>query len=81
MTVHAEKKYACSTCGQKFGIQASCKRHEEKCGQTFLCSCGCPFTTIEALYMHAKRKNHEMPGKCQETCQTKLQEKLEGIKT
>lgn len=63
MTIHAEKNYKCSKCSREFGIEATCKRHEVKCGQTFLCTCGCPFTTSEALWMHAQRNNHPLPNK------------------
>ncbi|XP_068721216.1 ATM interactor-like [Montipora capricornis] len=61
MTVHAEKKNICSKCGKGFGLADACRRHELKCGQLFTCSCGCPYTTLEALLTHAKRKMHKFP--------------------
>ncbi|KAL9975719.1 hypothetical protein ACROYT_G012911 [Oculina patagonica] len=61
MTVHAEKKNVCSKCGRGFGLPDACRRHELKCGQLFTCSCGCPYTTIEALLTHARRQMHKLP--------------------
>ena len=61
MTVHAEKKNICGKCGKGFGLPDACRRHELKCGQLFTCSCGCPYTTIEALLTHAGRKMHKVP--------------------
>lgn len=61
MTVHAEKKNVCSKCGKGFGLPDTCRRHELKCGQLFICSCGCPYTTVEALFTHAQRQMHKLP--------------------
>lgn len=61
MTVHAEKKNICSKCGKGFGLPDACHRHELKCGQLFACSCGCPYTTMEALLTHAQRQMHKVP--------------------
>jgi len=61
MTVHAEKKNVCSKCGKGFGLPDTCRRHELKCGQLFICSCGCPYTTVEALFTHARRQMHKLP--------------------
>ena len=58
MTIHAEKKHKCNKCGRGFGMPDTCRRHESKCGKMFPCSCGCPFTTREAMLTHASRKNH-----------------------
>lgn len=66
MTVHAEKKNVCSKCGKGFGLPDACRRHELKCGQLFTCSCGCPYTTVEALLTHARRQMHKLP-ECYET--------------
>ena len=61
MTVHAEKKHICTKCGKGFGLPDACRRHEKKCGEMFPCSCGCPYTTREALLTHAKRHGHILP--------------------
>ncbi|KAJ7337105.1 hypothetical protein OS493_009957 [Desmophyllum pertusum] len=61
MTIHAEKKNVCSKCGKGFGLPDACRRHELKCGQLFTCSCGCPYTTREALLTHTRRQMHKLP--------------------
>ncbi|PIK36376.1 putative ATM interactor-like [Apostichopus japonicus] len=57
---HAEKKFVCERCGSKFGSSSYLDVHVSRCGQMFKCSCGVPYTTPEALYVHAKRQKHEL---------------------
>eukprot|EP00058_Branchiostoma_floridae_P026956 XP_002612447.1 hypothetical protein BRAFLDRAFT_214396 [Branchiostoma floridae] len=59
--MHAEKKLHCTKCGFGFAFKKDLKRHEKTCGQIWHCSCGCPYTTMEALETHAARKGHSLP--------------------
>ncbi|KAK6185950.1 hypothetical protein SNE40_008077 [Patella caerulea] len=60
--VHGEKKYLCGTCQKGFAFDRDLKRHRETCGVTFKCvTCGCPFTSPEAVLTHCKRKQHQAP--------------------
>ncbi|XP_066290070.1 ATM interactor-like [Branchiostoma lanceolatum] len=59
--MHAEKKFHCAKCGFGFAFTRDLERHEKTCGQIWHCSCGCPYTTMEALWTHAARKGHSLP--------------------
>lgn len=59
--VHAEKKYACSKCGKKFGAEWLAKHHEATCGTSWLCSCSATYQNREALLTHARRHSHTLP--------------------
>ncbi|XP_048576819.1 ATM interactor isoform X2 [Nematostella vectensis] len=61
MTIHADKKFTCTKCSRSFGMKDACERHEAKCGQIFHCTCTCPFSTREAMLMHAQRNQHDLP--------------------
>ncbi|CAH1270260.1 ATMIN [Branchiostoma lanceolatum] len=61
--MHAEKKFHCAKCGFGFAFTRDLERHEKTCGQIWHCSCGCPYTTMEALWTHAARKGHSLPDK------------------
>lgn len=61
-TVHSEKVFTCRRCGREFGLRDVCLRHENQCGEDFTCAtCGVVFHTKNALYKHAKRKQHSLP--------------------
>ncbi|KAJ8041804.1 ATM interactor [Holothuria leucospilota] len=64
---HAEKKFSCQKCGSRFGSAKYLEVHVNRCGQLFKCSCGAPYTTPEALYMHAKRQKHELTQEFMQT--------------
>ncbi|CAN7991863.1 unnamed protein product [Ixodes hexagonus] len=59
--VHAEKKYACSKCGKKFGVEWLTKHHESTCGTSWHCQCGATYRNREALLTHARRQMHALP--------------------
>lgn len=59
--VHAEKKYACSKCGKKFGAEWLSKHHESTCGTSWHCQCGATYQNREALLTHARRHMHALP--------------------
>ncbi|XP_002739021.1 uncharacterized protein LOC100378387 [Saccoglossus kowalevskii] len=60
--MHGVKKLECKRCKKKFGTKSDLNRHERNCGQIFKCTCGCPYTTREALQVHAKRQGHLLPA-------------------
>ncbi|KAK3603884.1 hypothetical protein CHS0354_042891 [Potamilus streckersoni] len=61
LKVHAEKRFACDKCGLKFGMERDRLRHQSHCGVLFHCgTCGCSYTTREALLTHCKRNNHQL---------------------
>nr|XP_054748639.1 ATM interactor-like [Lytechinus pictus] len=59
--VHAEKKYPCPKCEKRFSTQSHLASHERDCGKDFFCTCGEKHKSSTSLYMHAKRKQHELP--------------------
>nr|XP_015860416.1 ATM interactor [Peromyscus maniculatus bairdii] len=62
MKMHAEKKHKCSKCSNSYGTEWDLKRHEEDCGKTFQCTCGCPYASRTALQSHIYRTGHEIPA-------------------
>ncbi|KAI8504513.1 hypothetical protein Bbelb_176310 [Branchiostoma belcheri] len=71
--MHAEKKFHCTKCGFGFAFKKELERHEKTCGQIWHCSCGCPYTTMEALWTHAARKGHSLPDKLLKKDDSKVQ--------
>ncbi|XP_022103447.1 ATM interactor-like [Acanthaster planci] len=61
--VHGERTYLCRKCDFPFAFELQRRKHEKICGTIFTCSCGVPFTTRQALCMHAMRKKHKLPPK------------------
>ncbi|XP_071785867.1 uncharacterized protein [Asterias amurensis] len=60
--VHGERHYLCSKCDFPFAFEIQRLKHEKKCGIVYTClDCNVPFTTRQALCMHAKRKQHRLP--------------------
>ncbi|XP_064610845.1 LOW QUALITY PROTEIN: uncharacterized protein LOC135475040 [Liolophura sinensis] len=63
--LHAEKKFRCEKCGRGFGLERDKRRHEETCGFLLQCNtCQCPYSTVEAMLTHCRRKNHDPPEEC-----------------
>lgn len=62
MKMHAEKKHKCSKCSNSYGTEWDLRRHEEDCGKTFQCTCGCPYASRTALQSHIYRTGHEIPA-------------------
>ncbi|XP_072014282.1 uncharacterized protein [Amphiura filiformis] len=62
VAIHAEKKFQCSKCLSRFGMEKLRIKHEETCGVIYNCgTCGCGYTTKGALWSHAKYQKHQLP--------------------
>lgn len=73
MKLHADKKHKCAKCGQGFGLERDCRRHQLTCGMIFRCkTCDCPFSSIEATINHCNIKQHEIPEECRNLRSSKL---------
>lgn len=73
MKLHADKKHKCAKCGQGFGLERDCRRHQLTCGLIFRCkTCDCPFSSIEATINHCNIKQHEIPEECRNLRSSKL---------
>eukprot|EP00057_Strongylocentrotus_purpuratus_P034092 XP_793886.2 PREDICTED: mucin-5AC [Strongylocentrotus purpuratus] len=59
--VHAEKRYPCKKCDKRFSTHSQHTSHQRDCGKEFFCTCGEKHNSVTSLYMHAKRKQHDLP--------------------